>query len=76
MLNRLSMSVLVYQRCMTADISTITSIANDAHLIIFAKQIRALGQKGLLFAISTSGNSGNICAIKAHMIDKDCRCTD
>lgn len=53
---------------LTADISTITSIANDSNYNeIFAKQIRALGQPGdILLAISTSGNSGNILnAIKA-----------
>ncbi len=53
---------------LTADISTITSIANDYHYNeIFAKQIRALGQPGdLLLAISTSGNSQNLIhAIKA-----------
>jgi phosphoheptose isomerase len=53
---------------LTADISTITSIANDySYHDIFAKQIRALGQPGdLLLAISTSGNSANVLnAIKA-----------
>ena len=53
---------------LTADISTITSIANDYHYDeIFAKQIRALGQAGdILLAITTSGNSKNILhAIKA-----------
>lgn len=53
---------------LTADISTITSIANDYHYNdIFAKQLRALGQPGdLLLAISTSGNSTNVVnAIKA-----------
>lgn len=53
---------------LTADIPTITSIANDSHYNeIFAKQIRALGQPGdILLAISTSGNSVNVLnAIKA-----------
>lgn len=53
---------------LTADIATLTSIANDSHYNeVFAKQIRALGQPGdLLLAISTSGNSPNILnAIKA-----------
>lgn len=53
---------------LSADISTITSIANDfSYNEIFAKQIRALGQPGdVLLAISTSGNSANILsAIKA-----------
>lgn len=47
---------------LTADISTITSIANDySYHDIFAKQFRALAQPGdLLLAISTSGNSPNI----------------
>lgn len=47
---------------LTADISTITSIANDySYHDIFAKQLRALAQSGdLLLAISTSGNSPNI----------------
>ncbi len=53
---------------LTADISTITSIANDYHYNeIFAKQIRGLGQPGdIALVISTSGNSENILnAIKA-----------
>lgn len=53
---------------LTADIATLTAIANDYHYQeIFAKQIRALGQPGdILLAISTSGNSANILqAIKA-----------
>jgi D-sedoheptulose 7-phosphate isomerase len=53
---------------LTADIATLTSIANDYHFSdIFAKQVRALGHSGdLLLAISTSGNSANIVnAIKA-----------
>ena len=53
---------------LTADIATLTSIANDYHFSdIFAKQIRAIGHAGdLLLAFSTSGNSANIVnAIKA-----------
>lgn len=53
---------------LTADMPTITSIANDSNYTeIFSKQIRALGQPGdVLLAISTSGNSANILsAIKA-----------
>ena len=48
---------------LTTDSSTITSIANDyAYEDIFAKQIRALGrQSDVLLAISTSGNSDNVC---------------
>ena len=55
---------------LTADIATITSIANDYNYNeIFAKQIRGLGQPGdVLLAISTSGNSANIlqAIIAAH----------
>ncbi len=53
---------------LTADIATLTSIANDSsYSEVFAKQIRALGQEGdILLAISTSGHSSNILtAIKA-----------
>ena len=53
---------------LTADIPTITSIANDYHFSdIFAKQIRAIGQSGdLLLAFTTSGNSNNVInAVKA-----------
>jgi phosphoheptose isomerase len=53
---------------LSADISTLTAIANDYHFSdIFAKQVRALGQPGdILLAISTSGNSTNVVnAIKA-----------
>ena len=53
---------------LTADTSTLTSIANDySYDDVFAKQIRALGQQGdVLLAISTSGNSPSIVnAIKA-----------
>lgn len=53
---------------LTADVATLTSIANDYHFSdVFAKQVRAIGQPGdLLLAISTSGNSSNIVnAIKA-----------
>ena len=47
---------------LTTDSSTLTAIANDyAHNEIFSTQIRALGQANdVLFAISTSGNSGNV----------------
>ncbi len=47
---------------LTADSSTITSIANDyQYAEIFSKQIRALGQAGdILLAFSTSGESHNI----------------
>lgn len=47
---------------LTTDSSTITSIANDYdYNLIFAKQIRALGQASdVLLAITTSGSSANI----------------
>jgi phosphoheptose isomerase len=53
---------------LTADMATITSIANDSNYDeIFSKQVRALGQPhDILLAISTSGNSLSILnAIKA-----------
>ncbi|MCB5188600.1 SIS domain-containing protein [Methylobacillus caricis] len=45
-----------------ADISTLTSIANDNHFEqVFSRQISALGHHGdVLLALSTSGNSKNI----------------
>ena len=47
---------------LTADTSTLTSIANDnAYDQIFARQIKALGQPGdILLAISASGNSPSV----------------
>ena len=49
---------------LTTDSSTVTSIANDyAYEQIFSKQVLALGRDGdCLLAISTSGNSANVCA--------------
>lgn len=58
---------------LTADMPTITAIANDYHFSdIFAKQVRAIGHAGdVLLAITTSGNSINIInAVKAAH-DKD-----
>ncbi len=48
---------------LNTDTSTITAIANDFGFAqVFAKQIQALGRTGdVLLAISTSGNSENIC---------------
>lgn len=48
---------------LTTDSSTMTSIANDYHYNeVFARQLTSLGLAGdVLLAISTSGNSGNIC---------------
>lgn len=47
---------------LAADISTLTSIANDeSYDMVFAKQIEALGRGGdVLVVITTSGNSPNI----------------
>lgn len=47
---------------LTCDNLTLTSISNDYDYdLVFAKQIRALGQAGdVLLAISTSGNSKNV----------------
>lgn len=53
---------------LSTDTSTLTSIANDySYEYIFSKQVTALGAQGdILLAISTSGNSGNVCqAIEA-----------
>ncbi|MEQ8208081.1 MAG: phosphoheptose isomerase [Woeseia sp.] len=48
---------------LTTDSSTLTSIANDySYTDIFSKQVRALGRPAdVLLAISTSGNSENVC---------------
>lgn len=48
---------------LTTDTSTLTSVANDYDFSqIFSRQIAALGKPGdVLLAISTSGNSGNVC---------------
>lgn len=48
---------------LTTDSSILTSIGNDFSFDdIFVKQIQALGKKGdLALAISTSGNSANVC---------------
>ena len=47
---------------LTTDTSIITSVSNDYSFSeVFAKQVKALGQKGdVAIAISTSGNSQNI----------------
>jgi phosphoheptose isomerase len=58
---------------LSADINTITAIANDYNFNeIFSKQVRGLGQSGdILLAISTSGNSENIvqAILAAHQLD-------
>jgi len=48
---------------LTTDTSTLTSIANDHEFSqVFSRQIQALGNPGdVLLAISTSGNSDNVC---------------
>lgn len=55
---------------LTTESSTLTAIANDYdYERLFARQIEALGQRGdVLLAISTSGNSANVCraVISAH----------
>src|SRR5512147_2593131 len=49
---------------LTTDTSILTAVANDYTFEqIFAKQVRALGNKGdVLLAFSTSGNSANVIA--------------
>jgi D-sedoheptulose 7-phosphate isomerase len=49
---------------LTTDSSILSAIANDySYTVVFAKQVRALGQSGdVLLAISTSGNSANVLA--------------
>ena len=48
---------------LTTESSTLTAIANDYDYDrLFSRQIEALGQRGdILLAISTSGNSANVC---------------
>ena len=48
---------------LTTDSSILTAVANDYQFDdIFSRQVNALGQAGdLLIAISTSGNSKNVC---------------
>jgi len=47
---------------LTTDTSALTAIGNDYGFdVVFSKQVEALGQSGdVLYAISTSGNSGNV----------------
>src|SRR5213595_1799233 len=60
---------------LTTDTSILTAIANDyVFAQIFSKQVRALGRAGdVLLAISTSGNSGNICAAIAAAHEREMR---
>lgn len=55
---------------LTTDTSALTAIGNDYGFdVVFSKQVEALGQAGdILYAISTSGNSGNV--IKAIEVAK------
>ena len=48
---------------LSTDTSVLTAIGNDyAFDQVFEKQVQAIGKKGdVLFAISTSGNAGNVC---------------
>ncbi|MDN4502042.1 phosphoheptose isomerase [Alteromonadaceae bacterium BrNp21-10] len=58
---------------LTADITTLTSIANDSdYADVYSKQVRALGQPGdILLAISTSGNSRNIITAMEAALSRD-----
>jgi D-sedoheptulose 7-phosphate isomerase len=49
---------------LTTDSTLLTAVANDHDYdVVFAKQVRALGQAGdVLLAISSSGNSANVLA--------------
>lgn len=63
-------SVDVKAHALTADVSTMTAIANDSHFkFIFERQLATYGEKGdLLIALSGSGNSPNIlrALLQAH----------
>jgi len=54
-------------QALTADASTVTSIANDyGYEAIFARQVEALGRPGdVAIGLSTSGNSTNVVAALA-----------
>ena len=60
---------------LTTDTSILTAIANDYDFSqIFAKQVRALGRAGdVLLAISTSGNSANVCAAISAALEREMR---
>jgi len=60
---------------LTTDSSILTAIANDYDFSqIFAKQVRALGRAGdVLLAISTSGNSPNVCAAISAALEREMR---
>jgi D-sedoheptulose 7-phosphate isomerase len=60
---------------LTTDTSILTAIANDYDFSqVFAKQVRALGRAGdVLLAISTSGNSANVCAAISAALEREMR---
>ena len=60
---------------LTTDTSILTAVANDYDFgQVFAKQVRALGRSGdVLLALSTSGNSGNVCAAVATAHEREMR---
>jgi len=60
---------------LTTDSSILTAIANDYDFSqVFAKQVRALGRAGdVLLAISTSGNSANVCAAISAALEREMR---
>src|SRR5438094_10627988 len=60
---------------LTTDTSILTAVANDYDFAqVFSKQVRALGRAGdVLLAISTSGNSANICAAFAAAHEREMR---
>ncbi len=56
---------------LSTNTSALTALANDySYEEVFRRQLSALGTRGdVIFAISTSGNSGNIVAMARHAID-------
>src|SRR5437667_4208978 len=60
---------------LTTDTSIMTAVANDYDFgQAFSRQVRALGRSGdVLLAISTSGNSGNVCAAIAPAHEREMR---
>lgn len=60
---------------LSTDTSALTAIGNDYGFeFVFSRQIQALAQKGdLVFAISTSGNSKNICNALIAAKEKECK---
>lgn len=60
---------------LTTDTSILTAVANDYDFgQVFAKQVRALGRSGdVLLALSTSGNSSNVCAAVAAAHEREMR---